>query len=471
MATRIFLIAGLLIVLLGTGCAPRSFNAAPVYQREVQPPVTMRRGLGPVYENSDRFDTQHVLALRPFYSHAIDETRDYTARDVLWPFYMYREYPQSSTHLGLAGLFRRRTRDDGAVSMWLLPIWFQGQTAEEEGYFALFPLGGNLKDFAGYDAIWFWLFPLYLGTEKLGAESDTLLWPVLSRTDGPKVEKRRVFPFYGYAEHTGGWRRDFVLWPIVHWGKPLAPGSQGSSLFVLPLGGYINYTNDVTGAQLKNRTVLWPFFSFLWTGEGHRYHCPWPFVRLQRDFPEQGDSRTWLWPFWGTDHERGRDSWFALWPLIRYQHEQQTSRGEAEQFYVLPFWWDFRYQQEARPDTRYRRLWPLASLDQQGDHYTRFRSLDLWPIRQHEVIDRNFAPFWTLYEYQRQENRRQHDVLWGLWQYQKAEHLERCSLFPLFSYRHTPDGNRRTLNLLTGLFGRERVEDETYTRLLWFLRF
>ena len=104
--------------------------------------------------------------------------------------------------------------------------------------------------------------------------------------------------------------------------------------------------------------------------------------------------------------------------------------------------------------------------------HTRF--LALYPMRKSAGVERNLAPLWTLYEYQREEDRRQHDLLWGLWQYKAtAETTRKVSLFPFFSYRRgDPDSQGKRLDILTGLFGRETAADGTRkTRLLWFLRF
>ncbi len=477
---------GLLCILAAmalTGCVtapptplpppgPRiNLDLAPILEYDHTPDRLMRRALGPIGELSHTPFDQRLTAVRPIYSEFRDNARGTVARDVLWPLYIYRLTPETEDHLGLGGLIRHRNRRATDYQNWFLPIFFQGKSEDGHNYFAIFPLGGNIRDLLGFDDIWFWLFPLYGYARRDTTVSHNVLWPIYNTTHGERLNKWRVFPLYGEATRQNQWENHFLLWPIFHYGRNLDPNGAGRGFAMLPLYGYIHSENHERDTRLTHHTFLWPFFTWLRTEKGTRIHAPWPFFQYRQDFEEAGEDRLYFWPIWGKDNRHDKREWFVLWPIVRHQEESTKDRGDLERLFVLPVYWQFIHRKPDGETDAYRRVWPLFSTDRQGEDAFRFRCLDLWPVRHHEVIERNFAPFWTLYQYQRRDDRRQHDLLWGFYQYRHAEHLEKLTLFPLFSYRKSPDASTRSLHLLLGLVGREHDREGDHTRLLWFLKF
>ena len=450
---------------------PTPFNAAPLWQVEANGELTMRRALGPIFECARTASGQSLFAIRPFYSRAEDANLGIVETNFLWPIWFTRQLPEQTSRHGLAVFYRdlHVFSPTERRSIWLLPFWFQGKTDTGDSYFALFPLGGNIQDFFGYDDIWFWTFPAYATVRRGETRSLHVLWPIYADVHGPNLDKRRVFPFYGYAREAEGWEKRFALWPIFVWGHPVHPERQGSSFTIFPLYGHIEYDNPTRRRFLTNTTVLWPFFHSLHTQQGRRLFLPWPFIQIQDDLPQVGDRRRYVWPFWGNDVRGTINDTFYLWPLIRHQVTQGET-GETDRWFFLPFTWSFNDRNNDGTEASFRQIWPLCTYGRDAQGATFFRTLDLWPMREHHAVERNYAPFWRIYEYKRQAERRQHDLLWGLYQYRaKEEQVERHALFPLFSYRDDERGKGWTA--LTGLLGRQSVDGKRRTRLLWFFTF
>jgi hypothetical protein len=473
------MIRALLLVLLCAAtalAADDGFDAAPLWQLDPQPTHTLRRGLGPVLEFSDA-PPRELDAVRPLWSRYADPTQPVVLHDVLWPLFMTRTTAELHQQLGLLGIYRRRlvpADGSGQRQTWLFPLYIQGRTREHQGYWALFPAGGTVRDFFGFDTIRFYAFPVYLTADKGATHSRHILWPFYARVQGPTVEKHRLFPFYGYARRPGQWDNRFILWPFILYGWTLDDAKPGRAFALFPLYGRIDYANPAAGRELHQRAYLWPFFTALRTESASRRNLPWPFIQLADNYPQPGDYRRYVWPFWGVDRNPQKEDTFYVWPLIRHRTERSLT-GTIDRWYVLPFYWDFDYAPTPvakAPANTFHQVWPLVSWEDGPNGARRVRSLALWPLRTWPAIDRNYAPFWTLYEYRAADQQRQHDLLWGLWQFRRAEEqVTRCSLFPLWHYRRAADDSARRFDLLTGLIGHERTPDGNRLRLLWFIRF
>ena len=448
------------------------------------------RGAGPLLEVSNQGSQLAFKAVRPFWSHVEAPEMPYRSTHVLWPLLSTRETDRISEQVGLFYVYRHQVQHDrnDKTQTWLLPVWISGKSEDGKSYAGLFPLGGVARDFFGYDRIGFALFPLYTRMKKGDTHGVHVLWPIYADIRGTEFHKWRIFPFYGESEGLNQWNLYFALWPFVQWGHSTNPDVEGSALSLLPFYGRID-TRHADGSQfMHNRTWLWPFFSWYEDEKGTRLHAPWPVVQIRRNHPEAGYDRTYVWPLYGHDVRGDRTIDFWLWPFFWHvthsnpQGAEGTEVKSRDNWYFFPFYWSFKdvltpddieHANDAEEVT-YKTVWPLFSTAKQGDTMRHTRFLALYPMRKSAGVERNLAPLWTLYEYQREEDRRQHDLLWGLWQYKAtAETTRKVSLFPFFSYRREdPDSQAKRLDILTGLFGRETAADGTRkTRLLWFLRF
>ncbi|NQZ67328.1 MAG: hypothetical protein HRT89_04605, partial [Lentisphaeria bacterium] len=359
---------------------------------------------------------------------------------------------------------------------YILPVWFRGRTYKGEKFFAFFPIGGNLKDIMGYNKVSFWLFPIYLRTQKSTFVSTHWLFPIYNKVEGIGVSKHRIWPIWGSARFEGKWSQHFALWPFVRWGHSLNQDKPGSAIMIFPFYGHIQQETTLHG-KLVNRTLLWPFFSYLKSKDQKRLMAPWPFFQKSKNMFGGDSDRLHLWPFYGRTRKGKSIHKFYLWPVFNsfYEPSKDTIRTRR---YFAAIWTEIKnYDPKTKElKNKYRRLWPLGSY-YKGEKHSLFRFLDLFPMRNLEPIERNLAPLWTLFYSLKQKLKNgdvlvKREALWGVWQYRKQKFVEKQSLFPLFSYHKAADNPSKKFNALLGLYGHgTKMNGDKYVKFLWFFKF
>jgi hypothetical protein len=108
-------------------------------------------------------------------------------------------------------------------------------------------------------------------------------------------------------------------------------------------------------------------------------------------------------------------------------------------------------KKELEEISKYWKIWPLMSW-QRNDlaQASRFRLLELWPVKNSGPIERNWAPLWTLYNRTRSDGVVRNDALWFVWRSEREPAVE-----------------RREWSLLKGLLAYKRERDAKSGRLLW----
>jgi hypothetical protein len=449
------------------------------------------RALGPVFEHRPGDGGAGFLAFRPFFSDSADPANHVSRQDWLWPVGVSRQmYDELSWRFLLAyGTDFDRTTPGSRYRFVIFPIVFAGRDKEGHGYGSVFPLGGTVNEFLGQDRIFFVLFPLYARSSLRDLETHNILWPILSWTRGDDVSKFRLFPFYGRSIKGGEQESRFILWPIWTSQSRTRAGSEGSAHMLFPLFGH------ATNRTHETWMVIPPFFRWSRTEQGGSGCCPWPFVRWS-----SGDTdQLYLWPLWGRKEEGNVRESFWAWPFVRSYHAARRD-GDLSTFRVLPF---VHYEQRVAPPervagggtpatsaegpspggdvsaraggegqvaARYLQLWPLLSYSREGAA-ARLRLLDLWPVKDTPGIERNWAPFWTLYCRRSVGGATEQELLWGLFRQRRVEQGERrLSLFPLYSSCDSGGPSPRIRrSFLLGLVGYEKEGMHTAWRLLyWF---
>jgi hypothetical protein len=435
------------------------------------------RALGPLIEKRTAPDGKRFLAVRPFYSKADGPETDRTVHEALWPVFSLKNSgrEQDWRCLLVFGHDFDRFTPHSRYWVWGFPILFTGRDKHGESYFAIFPLGGSIHEFLMRDKIIFALFPLYAYSTFNEQKTHSVLWPVGSYTRGPGVLRYRVFPVYGKSTYKDHWTKSFVMWPTwttVQYGYK---SSQGNGYMLFPVVSHVKLTDQETWM------VVPPFFRWSTSSKQTKVHAPWPFV-------QSGSGETdklYLWPAWGHKREGSTRSWFALWPIMSSQVTEYPD-SVLHRFRVLPL---LEYEsrtpvaigspnaagQEAKPDVpvreRYVKLWPLLSYAREGSNSVT-RVADLWPLKPAPQIEKNYAPLWTFYSWERSGNAHQHELLWGLFrQGSDGVSLRNLSLFPLFSLSREPAAGRSRFSCLLGLCRVDRKGLEREWRLLYFLRF
>lgn len=405
----------------------------------------------PFYESLTATNGATFKAWRPFYSTSMDDER--WRKDCLWPLYTQKGFKEEKhgrfLMLGWSADFSPET---SRHRTWVLPFYFQGISAEDERYFAIFPIGGSIHEFLGRDRIWFVLFPLFARSSINDVQTTTVLWPIGSRTVGEGIERFRVWPLYGMSKRENEFEKKFVLWPLYTSVKYTNERNPGGGFILVPLYGRIKTEKAV------NYWFIPPLFRYA-RGEGNRIvHAPWPFIQ----WSDGKVCKRYVWPLYGKKQVGTLNRRFWLWPVV-WDSKVEYADHELHRKRVLPL---FHYESEVITrannrygvgdvPSRYWKLWPLMSWERSGDA-SRFRLLELWPRRDTAGIERNWAPLWTLYRREKGTDAVSHHVLWGLYRQTRGDaHLEWSLLKGLAGYKKS--GDERGFRLFFFRFGAKEV--------------
>lgn len=461
-----------LTLAAGEKVSAEDFDYGPFLTRDLTLDGNVRtRVLGPFWESRDDGAGKRFSALRPVFARVSDDSLPRCLKEVIWPVATFKTLRNELSWRVLTGLGQDfDTRSPSRYRNHIFPVLFQGRAADGDSYFGLFPLGGTIREILGRDSISFVLFPLYARTQVNEAVMHDVLWPVVSWGSHDSGSRWRVFPFYGQAQLDGHWKRRFVMWPV--WTSVDYEKADAGGFILFPVAGY---------ARIEGERTWWmvpPFFKWLESDGRRVVNAPWPFLQYERS---EAVERTYLWPLAGRKRAGSRESGFFLWPVFLTSKQVQDSRTDSR-FYALPFVYSGKTVErrevkagepaEDEVTSRYFKLWPLFSYQREGD-VSRFRSLELWPVKHTGPVERNFAPLWTLYTRERSGESRDTELLWGLYRNRKGEGGERVfSVFPLYSQRSMADADEySSWNLLAGIFGREVNQGIRRWRMLYFFHF
>jgi hypothetical protein len=293
----------------------------------------------------------------------------------------------------------------------------------------------------------FVLFPLYGKSHINEVRTTTVLWPIGSKTSGDGNERFRIWPLYGQSELEGEFRKKFILWPIYNSVEYTNDRNPGGGFILVPVYGRI-----VT-ERASNYWLVPPFFRYMNSDIQWIVHAPWPFIQLA-----DGEMRKRVfWPLYGKKSLGTLTRQYFFWPFI-WNNRTQYARHHQHRRYILPF---FAYQSDVVTKkspgfevgdvtSRYWKVWPLMSWERRHDH-SRFRLVELWPLRNTPGIERNWAPWWTLYRRVGTGEETGHHLLWGL-------------------YRRTKGPERFEWSLLKGVAGYKKTQNSRSYRFLfiWF---
>lgn len=405
----------------------------------------------------------------PFYVER--ESTDDTQKRVqfLWPIYLYKRTDRDVAirivpfFTYWRDVYEYAGGDEYFSQYMIFPIIYGSDTPEEGRSFAVFPLGGRMKNFLGRDEIGFLLFPLYMYYTKDGLRQRNYLWPVLSFTEGDGARGFRFWPFYGYFEREGESRSEFVLWPFYSRQVfDLDTERPGERLMVFPF-----YAREDSRGR-RYRSVLWPLFSheLNYARNFEQRSMPWPFIVIAR-----GDIyRTHIWPLYG--FKQDEDSWkrFVLWPFWHEGEFIVDDELKIRETRLFPVW-SSKTQADGSGEikTHRARFWPLWRFRRFEDGSTRLRMLSLLWFYDERGFERHYSPLWTIYE--RDEGPGGDSdtrILWGLIRHSRRGDRTEARVPLLFS--RTADAGRDTAvtRILGGVFAGVRENGKRGLRLFYF---
>ncbi len=375
--------------------------------------------LGPFFEWGSR-DGEGMtrLAIRPFYaweqSEVHPEDKD---MDVLWPLSHFA-WRGDAFHWRVLMTFWRERDVTGRRSMdysfTMPPVWVHGRY-QEKNYWGLFPIYGRMPHFLFLEDVQWGMFPGWLRYKTGGSRGvyrDYFLWPFFSLKYDADKTRWALWPLYG-TRHEPGYDARYVLWPF--WNDRTfhseRPKHNGYAWMLWPL-----YERTVADTE-QGWGVLPPFFRSTRTTDGaHLIRAPWPLFERYTDRKES----TWkFWRFWGMTHRGTRAGWWFMYPITVSQR-QETRNLRVEKFRIWPFYVNeaaYEVTEEGeRLESSYFKIWPFYMSSYHENEGLKRRVLELFPIRDVAAIERNWAPFWTLYTARQRvgEDEILHELFWGL---------------------------------------------------------
>ncbi|MDD2239527.1 MAG: hypothetical protein PHO14_07915 [Kiritimatiellae bacterium] len=447
------------------------------------------RAAGPFLERARGEDGMALQAMpRPLWARAADPATGRTAWDVLWPVAAGKTFhKETSARVLLAWYFNRDGTDPASqYSVRVIPLWFHGRDETGKGYAALFPLGGDIRNFLLKDRIRFVLWPLWTESWIKEVHTTDVLWPIWSRTTTPDghLEKFRVFPFYMHSKNERLYDKHSVLWPVWTHARYVHPKAEGTAWVLFPLCGRVNLNSQ------KGWMVLPPLFQFIRGEQMSRTFCPWPFYQRETGLRE----KLAVWPLYGWRKDGALERWYWLWPLI-VREKNHWATTHRNRWGVIPFYNNVTTSVETKPPTgeagesdepeasapaplprrvvaNRTKLWPLYSrgYDLEAKTY-RLRLVDLWPAGHPPPVERSWAPLWTVLDYRAHGEQSDLDVLWGLARYTRREAGARAfSLFPLWRHDRAEAAGVRRWSVLKGLIAYDRTATTRQVRFLWLGR-
>jgi hypothetical protein len=368
--------------------------------------------------------------------------------------------------------FGRRTKTPTRVWTRLFPlIWFERGTSPISGRFwklfllpgilweandgrrtlrAVFPLGGVLEKFFGFDRLEFVLFPLYMRTQR----GDSTVWhflvPVFAFSEGTGVDKKRVLPFYGHTKLAGSWERYFVLWPLFHLHRNLL--SQPEELVekkwqLWPLFGYARR------GSYRAWSFLWPLFGYARNPDNGFWalDAPAPIVRIKDPGETDAAKRVRILPFYSRFTEKGTTIQYVVWPIISWRRESFHD-GERKATSVFPIWHSWKRWDEEGVRSSGVKLWPLYQRRSFGEE-SRSGLLALNPLQYHPDFEDNYSWLWEIYARERGVWGVSERGWFGLWRREADAEEDRRSFTCLWASRkYLRDGKSASeTSLLFGL--------------------
>lgn len=460
------LLACLVLAGIATGCSSvlGGIHLAPFYHRVHEHDGSVRTTYaGPLGYHDIEADGRVTSGFRPFYHSSYDADGNLEEVRSLWPIFRYTTRGGTEDRLMILPLFYyiRRPGPEGPEVDWaLLPLLFGGREGDGQSYFAFFPIFGTLRGLLTTDRISFVLFPLFVATQSGEYRSKSILWPIFQKGEGGGRSTGRIFPFYGYDDKEGRWRRRTALWPFFHWQDNYLHTENPATLFL-----FFPFYGRESTAHSSKTILLWPFLS--WSHDDleprTESNLPWP-IHKQVASPEV--SRFRLWPFYGTYQSKEIESTFWLWPLF---HDRRVTTTDAtwDSFYVVPFYTGWTRTDHASGDTEsYTQVWPLAR-HHRTKEFTRTRGLSPIPFREFGPLEEDYGFLYTLYDREHENDAETTRTRLFLGLYESESGPDHASVTIPVVYDHHRIGEKSFSQFLLGLVSLESTDEETGLGLFW----
>lgn len=445
-------------------------NGWPLLVRQTPPDaaVPSEQYFGPLIFSKQVPDGE-IEGFRPFYLRAQAGAKESHA--FLYPFFSWERQPGYRKFSFFQLINLRHTDEPGRAteeSFDVWPFYFSKETGDPATtYHAVFPVAGTVKCRFGKDALTWYLFPLYLHSEKAGLEVTTAPWPFLTFIRGAGHHGFEFWPLFGHRGRPNDYDRQFYVWPLIYKSaKHLDEPVPTVNLGFLPF-----YTRD-TGPGLISENYAWPFFGYTHRTQPYRYDEQryfWPFFVQGKG--DQRDVNRWA-PFYTHSVIKGYDKTWVAWPLFRHAKWEDGDIAQEKNQLLYFLYWSQTQRSLTNPaaaPANKRHLWPLFSSWDNGAGRRQVQVLSPLEIflPTNDVIRQLYTPLFALYRYDQQDAAtKRHSLLWNAITWRRSATDRAIHVGPLLSMEDAPD--RKRVAFGAGLFGWQRLAGETRSRFFLF---
>jgi hypothetical protein len=408
-----------------------------------------------------------IFSLRPLFTRFDRPAPQPDHWHVLYPLFNYYK-TADGYHWNLFNLIdSSRAHTTGEFRLTAFPFVFaRSSPVPDTSHFAVWPVGGTIRNFFGRQRIDFAAWPLWIRSQRGDETWYHFPYPFLRRMHGPSSSGFAIWPLYGQSHKEGSYHKTFALWPVFYHHRYRLSDPEP----VVHFGIWPLYTAE-SAPGLRSRSFVWPFFGYTREYDPRPPYTEtrwfWPFVVQGR-----GDERhvNRLLPVYAHEASTGyRKNWY-LWPVLRTEQRDLGTVLERRNTLLYFVWQDIR--QQAHTGSYHGRktwLWPLFGYWADGSGDRQFQLLDpLGTFFPHnEKVRENWSPLFAIYRYDHRAGSTRHSLLWDLVVWQRTPDVAAAfHLGPLFEW--VDDGPAGHWQLFKGLFGVRRLDDGSRRlRLLW----
>lgn len=419
--------------------------------------------LGPLIEQ--RYTCrEHVAAIRPIGVHIDDYCCNRMHDYFLYPLFSHTT-TECGTNWNMFGLIAGCNSNE-RNKITIFPLLFSNRTCDScTSYFAIFPLGGTIRNYLCMDSITWAFFPLYLALEQRCTVRHGLPWPFIRWQTGPSSGGSALWPLAGYFWKDCDYEQAYLLWPLIY--KRFDCLSEPIPRYRV---GFLPFFAYEYSAKKEMTTIIWPFFSHVIMHDRNYVEDQflWPFFVQGRGDCEYVNRCA---PFYSHSIRRGHDKKWFLWPLLKIQHWEDRGVSVTQEQLLYFLFWKQRQRcltNPCAPEAKKMHLWPLYSYWDNGAGQKQFQFLSPLEVffPTNRAVRNAYSPLFAIFRHEQIEpGHTRQSILFDLIASENTPCSQHFSIGPIFEMERSPC--RSGFQILNGLLGFQKENGKKSLKFLW----
>ncbi|HON55385.1 MAG TPA: hypothetical protein PLJ38_00030 [bacterium] len=379
----------------------------------------------PLYR-SEKYANSKILELAyPLFSYIDNEYKeDY---QLLWLF-KYTNYKghQDQNHID--------------KDWFIFPNILKGKDTKEGDYFAVLPLFGNIRGRLGKDEIKFIMLPIYMKTRYKQTEINHYLYPIFAYSNNnPNYHYFKLFPFYA-NERRIDYQERSILWPFYKSSELQTKNKQNEivslkSQYIFPL-----YAVE-RRPDAEYKSYLYPILKYKVNAPNEYFSF---FPLYERIHSNNYSKNSILFFVYNHTKKNNKTNLDLIYPLIKKTNDPSENKSEL---YILPI-----YKYRKSNDELIHQFFPIYKYSHTAQNVKQLNVLGLDLFLKDTSIEKNYARYWRILNYYRQNNDFDINFLFNILRYKKEENKIKFSIFPVLSIEKTDTYlEERQIKLFCGL--------------------